>query len=65
MSQPIRTAFFHESYQPALTVKSSTGCYVRRVRQSDAMDSGTDEYCYWYPAADVIVTDTWVEYTLL
>jgi hypothetical protein len=25
-------------------------------------DTGTDEYCYWYPAADVVVTDTWVEY---
>jgi hypothetical protein len=25
-------------------------------------DTGTDEYCYWYPAADVIVTDGWVEY---
>jgi hypothetical protein len=28
-------------------------------------DTGLDEYCYWYPAADVIVTDTWVEYTPL
>jgi hypothetical protein len=26
-------------------------------------DDGIDEYCYWYPAADVVVTDTWVEYT--
>src|SRR5262245_18534865 len=26
-------------------------------------DTGIDEYCYWYPAADVIITDTWVEYT--
>jgi hypothetical protein len=25
-------------------------------------DAGLDVYCYWYPAADVIVTDTWVEY---
>ena len=25
-------------------------------------DAGLDEYCYWYPAADVIVTDTWIEY---
>jgi len=25
-------------------------------------DTGFDVYCYWYPAADVIVTDTWVEY---
>jgi len=22
-----------------------------------------DEYCYWYPASDVVVTDTWVEYS--
>jgi hypothetical protein len=22
----------------------------------------TDEYCYWYSASDIIVTDTWVEY---
>ena len=28
-------------------------------------DAGLDEYCYWYPAADVIVTDTWVEYVPL
>jgi|SRR5215831_11842903 hypothetical protein len=28
-------------------------------------DTGLDEYCYWYPAVDVIVTDTWVEYTPL
>ncbi len=28
-------------------------------------DTGMDEYCYWYPAADVIVTDTWIEYTPL
>jgi len=26
-------------------------------------DDGVDEYCYWYPAQDVIVTDTWVEYS--
>jgi hypothetical protein len=28
-------------------------------------DTGIDEYCYWYPAVDVIVTDTWVEYVPL
>jgi len=27
------------------------------------VDSGVDVYCYWYPASDVIVTDTWVVYT--
>ena len=27
-------------------------------------DDGLDEYCYWFPASDVVVTDTWVEYTL-
>ncbi len=26
-------------------------------------DDGLDEYCYWYPASDVIVTDVWVEYS--
>jgi hypothetical protein len=25
-------------------------------------DTGLDEYCYWYPASDVIVTDTWIAY---
>ena len=25
-------------------------------------DTGLDEYCYWYPASDVVVTDTWVVY---
>ena len=24
---------------------------------------GIDKYCYWYPASDVVVTDTWVVYT--
>jgi TRAP-type mannitol/chloroaromatic compound transport system substrate-binding protein len=26
-------------------------------------DIGLDEYCYWYPASDVVVTDTWVVYS--
>lgn len=39
-----------------------------KIAQSDVyyaycFDDGLDEYCYWYPAADVIVTDSWVEYT--
>jgi hypothetical protein len=25
-------------------------------------DTGVDVYCYWYPAADVIVTDPWAPY---
>ena len=25
-------------------------------------DTGTDMYCYWYPATDVIVTDPWAPY---
>jgi len=25
-------------------------------------DTGTEEYYYWYPADDVIVTEVWVEY---
>src|SRR5712675_2314045 len=28
-------------------------------------DTGLDEVYYWYPAEDVIVTDTWVEYVLV
>ena len=28
-------------------------------------DTGLDVYCYWYPAADVIVTGTWVDYVPL
>jgi hypothetical protein len=28
-------------------------------------DAGLDEYCYWYPASDVIVTDTWILYSSL
>ena len=27
-------------------------------------DDGLDEYCYWFPAADVVVTGTWIEYTI-
>ena len=25
-------------------------------------DTGLDEYCYWYPVSDVIVTDMWIAY---
>ena len=25
-------------------------------------DIGIDEYCYWYPASDVVVTDPWAPY---
>jgi hypothetical protein len=25
-------------------------------------DDGLDEYCYWYPAEYVVITDTWVEW---
>ena len=28
-------------------------------------DVGIDEYCYWYPASDVVATDTWVVYAPL
>jgi hypothetical protein len=27
------------------------------------IDTGLDEYCYWYLASDVAVTDTWVVYS--
>lgn len=26
-------------------------------------DTGVEEYYYWYPAEDVVVTETWIEYT--
>jgi hypothetical protein len=26
-------------------------------------DDGLDEYCYWHPASDVIITGTWIEYS--
>jgi hypothetical protein len=26
-------------------------------------DTGVDEVYYWYPAEDVVVTETWIEYT--
>jgi hypothetical protein len=28
-------------------------------------DAGLDEYCYWYPASDVTITDTWIVYSPL
>jgi hypothetical protein len=39
-----------------------------KIAQADiyyayCFDDGVDEYCYWYPAQDVVVTDTWVEYS--
>ncbi|GAC1335660.1 MAG: hypothetical protein NVSMB26_20710 [Beijerinckiaceae bacterium] len=27
------------------------------------IDTGTEEIYYWYPATDVVITETWVEYT--
>jgi hypothetical protein len=36
---------------------------VTDVYYGYCFDSGVDVYCYWYPASDVIVTDTWVVYT--
>jgi hypothetical protein len=27
-------------------------------------DTGVEEVYYWYPASDVVIEDTWVEYTL-
>jgi hypothetical protein len=27
------------------------------------LTDGIDEYCYWYPATDVVVTDTWIQYS--
>jgi hypothetical protein len=27
------------------------------------LTDGIDEYCYWYSAADVVVTDTWIVYS--
>jgi len=40
---------------------------VRLAQMADAyygycFDTGLDVYCYWYPATDVVVTDTWVPY---
>lgn len=39
-----------------------------RIAQADVyygycFDSGIDEYCYWYPPTDVVVTDTWIVYS--
>jgi hypothetical protein len=38
---------------------------VADVYYGYCFDGGLDEYCYWYPAADVVVTDTWVVYVPL
>jgi len=27
------------------------------------LTDGSDEYCYWYPATGVVVTDTWIQYS--
>lgn len=35
---------------------------VIEVYYGYCFDTGLDEYCYWYPASDVIVTDTWIAY---
>ena len=36
---------------------------VADVYYGYCFDSGLDEYCYWYPASDVVVTDTWIVYS--
>jgi len=36
---------------------------VADVYYGYCIDAGLDEYCYWYPASDVAVTDTWVVYS--
>jgi hypothetical protein len=36
---------------------------IADVSYGYCFDTGLDEYCYWYPASDVIVTDTWVVYS--
>ncbi len=36
---------------------------VLDVSYGYCFDAGLDEYCYWYPASDVVVTDTWVVYS--
>ncbi len=35
---------------------------VTDVYYGYCFDTGLDVYCYWYPASDVVVTDTWVPY---
>jgi hypothetical protein len=35
---------------------------VTDVYYGYCFDTGLDVYCYWYPATDVVVTDTWVAY---
>jgi hypothetical protein len=57
--------------QPATTM-GGIGMIKRRTLLSlvastsrYCFDAGLDEYCYWYPATDVVVTDTWVLYVPL
>ncbi len=32
-------------------------------RRPRLLDTGLDEYCYWFRVTDVIVTAAWAEYT--
>jgi len=36
---------------------------VADVYYGYCFDTGLDEYCYWYPASDVVVTVTWIIYS--
>jgi hypothetical protein len=52
---------------PILPVAASAGSQFAQVVVGEVwyaycFDDGLDEYCYWFPAADVVVTDGWVEY---
>ena len=46
---------------------AANGDNIRLAQLTDVyygycFDTGLDVYCCWYPASDVIVTDTWVVY---
>src|SRR6266849_1132515 len=45
---------------PARKVKLQA--HVLNVSYGYCFDAGLDEYCYWYPPSDVVVTDTWIVY---
>ena len=53
--------------QPGGNVRLAANGEIRlaqaEVYYGYCFDVGLDEYCYWYPATDVVTTDTWIVYS--
>lgn len=66
-SLPVRKVKSSKKLAEADRAQLAANGPVRLAQTSDyyygyCFDTGLDEYCYWYPATDVVVTDSWAPY---